>query len=378
MDFLALGAADYITTPVRDVDLLPRIWRFAAKPTEEDSTAKNLKEKIGLGEMVGRSPAFLAEVRKIPVVARCDAAVLITGETGTGKEAFARALHYLSPRSGHPFVAVSCGAIPSDLVENELFGHVRGAFTGAHASQPGLVLEANGGTLFLDDVDALPLAAQVKFLRVLQEKEYKELGSTKTRRADIRVVSTTNTDLEEAVKTGRFRSDLFYRLSVIPLALPPLRDRKEDIPLLAQHFIEKHSFEFGKEGVSLSADALSVLINHDWSGNVRELENVVERAVVFCTGSAIEPSHVILPAAVGGTGAHGPDTFKEAKAKMIAQFERGYVEDLLRKHRGNISAAARAAQKNRRAFWELVRKHGINTSDLENNPFATSDKPAQG
>jgi two-component system, NtrC family, response regulator GlrR len=261
-------------------------------------------------------------------------------------------------------VAVNCGAIPSDLVENELFGHVRGAFTGAHASQPGLVFEANGGTLFLDDVDALPLTAQVKFLRFLQEKEYKQLGSTKTLRADIRVVSTTNTDLEGAVKIGKFRSDLFYRLNVIPLVLPSLRERMEDLPLLAQHFIEKYAYDFGKEVTSLSSDALSLLMAHDWSGNIRELENVMERAVVFCTGPVISPAHIILPGPTGQSAPLHTESLREAKAKMIAQFEKGYIEDLLRRHRGNISEAARAARKNRRAFWELLRKYKVNAETL--------------
>ncbi|OPY75229.1 MAG: Transcriptional regulatory protein ZraR [Syntrophorhabdus sp. PtaU1.Bin153] len=359
VEVLKLGATDFIVPPLKPNDVLPRLWRVLDQRRNGDPLAFVLKKKLGLEQLVGESPAFLAEIQKIPLVAKCDASVLITGETGTGKELCARAVHYLSPRSGQSFIPVSCGAIPSELVENELFGHARGAFTGAHAPQPGLIREANGGTLFLDDIDCLPLQAQVKFLRFLQEREYKQLGSTKTNRADLRVVAATNINLENGVKDGKFRQDLFYRLNVIPINLPALRDRKEDIPLLAHHFLAKYSRDFGKECRGFSPEAVAVLSAHEWSGNVRELENVIERAVVFSEGTVIRPDDIMLrvPRAVDLPASS--ESFRMAKARVVEQFEREYIEGLLKTHRGNITRAAQAAEKNRRAFWELIRKHRI-------------------
>ena len=284
MEILRLGASDFIAPPLMAIDVLPRVWRALEQKRQEDPLTLALKKKLGLEQFVGENAGFLTEIQKIPLVARCDATVLISGETGTGKELCARALHYLSPRSGRPFIPINCGAIPSELIENELFGHKRGAYTGADTLQLGLIHEADGGTLFLDDVECLPLQAQVKFLRLLQEKEYKPLGSTKTYHADLRVVAATNVELEKEVKEGRFRHDLFYRLNIIPLTLPPLRDRRSDIPVLAHHFLDKYCRDFNKECKGFSPAAMAALMNHDWSGNVRELENVVERALIFCLG----------------------------------------------------------------------------------------------
>src|SRR5207249_2674934 len=207
---------------------------------------QHLKEKLGLQQFLGESAAFVNELKKIPAIARHGASVLISGETGTGKEMFARAVHYLSPRSGKPFVAVNCGAIPVELMENELFGHATGAFTGASSTTAGLVREADGGTLFLDEIDALPLPAQVKLLRFLQEQEYRPLGSAKVCKSDVRIITASNADFAEALRLGRFRQDLYYRLAVIPLSLPPLRERIGDVPLLARHFLEKYSAAFDK------------------------------------------------------------------------------------------------------------------------------------
>ena len=219
----------------------------------DEKLLSSLKEKLGLRKLVGRNAAFLAEVNKIPLIARCDANVLIAGETGTGKEIFARSIHYLGRRAPKPFIPVSCGAIPSDLFENELFGHERGAFTGAMTAQTGLIQEAEGGTLFLDDIDCIPVRAQMKVLRFLQEKEFRPLGSARTQHSDTRIIASTNTDLAKAVSQDVFRRDLFYRLNVIAITLPPLRDRIEDIPLLARHFIEKYSEEFDREIKEISS-----------------------------------------------------------------------------------------------------------------------------
>src|SRR5215813_1684731 len=253
---LQAGAADFLTPPLRPADTLPRVWRLLDRLSRKDKFAQALKESVGLKRLIGRTPVFLAELKKIPLIARCDNHVLITGETGTGKEMFARAIHYLSPRSDKPFVPVNCGAIPVDLVENELFGHERGAFTGAHTAHAGLIEEAEGGTLFLDEIDSLPLLAQVKLLRFLQSKEYRPLGGTKTLKADVRIIAATNANLEEALKAGKIRQDLYYRLNVIPIRLPSLRDRLEDIPLLAKHFLARYAGEFNKPVTGFSPGAI--------------------------------------------------------------------------------------------------------------------------
>jgi len=311
---------------------------------------------LEIGQLIGESPCFLAEVRKLPRVAQCDASVLIAGETGTGKELCAKAIHSLSPRSGGCFTPLNCGAVPVDLLENELFGHERGAFTGAALARTGLIHETQGGTLFLDEIDCLPSAAQVKLLRLLQEKEYRPLGSGKMRQADIRVIAATNVDLQEALNQGRLRRDLYYRLNIFSLTLPPLRERLQDIPLLARHFLAKYSTRFCKSVKDFAVDAMKKLLLHPWPGNVRELEHVVERATALTNEPVIQAADIDLPHTTDG---HVPESFQEAKARMIAQFERTYVQGLLLTHQGNITRAAEAAQKNRRAFWELIRKHRI-------------------
>jgi two-component system response regulator GlrR len=361
-ELLKLGVSDFITPPLKAVDVLPRIWRLLEQRRSAERLIRSLKEKVGLKQLVGKSPSFLGEIEKIPMVAKCDASVLILGETGTGKELFARAIHYLSSRASKPFIPTSCGAIPLELVENELFGHIQGAFTGASSAQPGLIHEAHGGTLFLDEIDCLPLLSQVKFLRFLQEKEYKQLGSAKVHHADVRVVAATNIDLEKAVKEGKFRQDLYYRLNIIPLLLPPLRERKEDIPVLANHFSDKHASEVKGKAKEFTREAIQKLMAYDWPGNVRELENVIERAVIFSKGAIIECADVVLPRAEG-RAAH--ESFKAAKARAIEEFERRYIQDLLVTHEGNISRAAEAVQKNRRAFWELIRKYKIDVPNLK-------------
>jgi len=328
---------------------------------EGETVTQTLKEKLGLQQLVGESPAFLAEMKKLRAVARCDVNVLISGETGTGKELCARAIHYLSPRTHKPFIPVNCGAIPAELVENELFGHERGAFTDASTSQCGLIHEAEGGTLFLDEIDCLPALAQVKLLRFLQEKEYRRLGSTKTYQADVRIITATNSGLEETVRTGKLRRDLYYRLNVLLLTLPPLRERREDIPRLARHFLAKYAAEFNKQVTDFSADAIPALVVYEWPGNVRELEHIVEQAVVLSEQEVIHKADIVLPRVE--TPPH-QGSFREAKAKVIAQFERTYIQELLLAYQGNITKAAQAAQKNRRAFWQLMHKHHIDAHDF--------------
>ena len=359
---LKFGATDFITPPLKNMEILPRLWRLLEHQHEQNTLTFRLKKKLGLKQLVGESLLFLDEIKKIPTIAKCDANVLISGETGTGKELCARAIHYLSPRAGKPFIPFNCGTIPTELMENELFGHVQGAFTGASTTQPGLIGAADGGTMFLDDIDGLPATSQAKLLRFLQEKEYRQLGSAKMFQADVRVIAATNIQLEAAVDAGKLRQDLYYRLNVLPLTLPALRDRREDVPLLAGHFLNKYAVAFKKNITGFTSGAMKMLMFYDWPGNVRELEHMVERSVLFCEHTVIRGNDIILP--------HQKKpackaSFKEAKAIVINEFERNYLEKLLIAYQGNITRAARDAQKNRRAFWQLIRKHRIDVQTFK-------------
>ena len=357
LELLKKGAVDFITPPLKPVDIVPRVRRLLEIEAESPST--DVKVTLGLRMLVGQNQSFVAEISKIPVIAKCDATVLITGETGTGKELCARAIHYLGPRAKRPFIPINCGAIPSDLAENELFGHERGAYTGAGSSQPGLIEEANCGTLFLDEIDCLSPLTQVKLLRFLQDREYRPLGSTRTRTADVRIIAATNTDIEQSVSEGRVRQDLYYRLHVIPLALLPLRERSDDIPMLAEHFLTQYADGLKKRVTGISTGAMSKLTLYDWPGNVRELEHVIERAVVLCEGAVLTEDDITLS---GSAQTVSHCSFQEGKARVVSQFERDYIKGLLIAYRGNISRAAKAANKNRRAFFELIRKHRIDVS----------------
>jgi two-component system response regulator GlrR len=366
LKLLKVGASDFIVAPLKAAEVLPRSWRLLTQqqPDPEQTLAQTLKAELGLKQLIGESAVFLAQVDKIPLVARCAANVLIGGETGTGKELYARAIHYCSARTSRPFMPVNCGAIPVDLVENELFGHQRGAFTSASTLQPGLIEEADGGTLFLDEIDCLPVMAQVKLLRFLQDKEFRPLGSTRMRRVDVRIIAASNLNLEEAVAHGKMRQDLYYRLNVISLTLPPLRERREDIPLLAHHFLDKYSREFDKKVVDFASDALELLIAYSWPGNVRELEHVIERAIVLCPGPLIHAGDLVISST---QPAGRPESLQQAKAKEIARFEKSYVQGLLSACRGNITKAAQAAQKNRRSFWHLIQKYQIDVDKFKSN-----------
>ena len=361
-DLLKQGATDFITQPLKNMEILPRLWRLLEHKREQNTLAYKLKEKLGLKQMIGESLPFLDEIKKIPTVAKSDANVLINGETGTGKDLCARAIHYLSPRASGPFVPFNCGAIPAELMENELFGHVQGAFSGASTAQAGLISASDSGTLFLDDIDCLPPTSQAKLLRFLQEKEYRQLGSPKIYCADVRVIAATNSDLEAAVHAGKIRRDLYYRLNVIPLILPALKDRREDIPLLARHFLIKYANDFQKQITGFAPEAMETLMFYDWPGNVRELEHVVQRTVLFCEHKTIREIDLFLPRAKTATYKL---SFKEAKANVVNRFERSYIERLLFSYKGNITKAAQAAQKNRRAFWQLIRKHQIDVQTFK-------------
>src|SRR6266536_1087221 len=299
------GAYDYLTKPFDDVELVARAVAKAAERkhlfdrNRELETALRQKEGVPAGDgLVGTSGPMREVTRMIDAVAYSAATVLVQGESGTGKELVARALHAKSPRRGQPFVALNCGALTETLLESELFGHVKGAFTGAQRAQKGLFDAADGGTIFLDEIGDIPPATQVRLLRVLQEGEIKRVGSAESVRVDVRVIAATHRDLPKLVKSGKFREDLFYRLNVINIPLPPLRDRVEDVPLLAHHFLRRYAERLSKKVRSVAPEALELLSSYRWPGNVRELENAIERAVVLCRGDVVGPAD--LPPAVTG------------------------------------------------------------------------------
>jgi len=324
-----------------------------------NAPSPNLVHPNHAAPLVGTSPAFLSAIAQLPAIARSPATVLIAGETGSGKELIARAVHYLGTRSNFPFVAVSCACFQPSLIEDELFGHERGAFTDAHVRRPGLFATADRGTLFLDEVDALSPGAQAALLRVLQDRRYRAVGSDVEQQADVRILAATNTRLDAALQSGSFRVDLYYRLCVFTVNVPPLRERREDILPLADHFIRKYA---GSDASvpALSAGAGDVLLSYDWPGNVRELENAITRSLAYCRGGVIEPEDLCLPSDRAGSGeATSAGVFKAAKRQAIETFERAYLRRLMLEHQGNVSRAARAAGKERRDFGRLLKKHRI-------------------
>jgi DNA-binding NtrC family response regulator len=348
----AAAVDDFVLWPAPRDEVRLRLARVGLPP---ERAAERLAESMALGEMVGRDPAFLAVVTKLPRLAAADAPVLLTGETGTGKELCARALHFLGRRRTAPFIPVDCGALPDLLFESEVFGHARGAFTDAHCEQRGLVAMAEGGTLFLDEIDTLSAGAQTKLLRFLEEHTYRPLGTDRFHSADVNVTSATNQDLEELVRQGRFRSDLFFRVAGLRLRLPPLRERPGDIDVLARHFLAQYRRD-GMPARVLSDAASQALRNHPWPGNVRELANVVRSAATLAPQRRILPEDLALPSSpqpAAGT------CYRHLRASVVASFERSYLEDLLRRHRGNLTQASREAGQDRRAFSRLVRKHAI-------------------
>ena len=305
--------------------------------------------------MIGDSPAFNQALRVVDKIARFDVPVLIEGETGTGKELAARAIHYQGPRRDHPFVPVNCGAIPDSLIENELFGHDRGAFTDARDHRRGLVAYARRGTLFLDEVDMLSAKAQVTLLRFVQDQQYRPLGSNRHEEADVRIIAATNANLEALASTSRFRSDLFYRLRILHLTMPPLRERRGDPALLTEHFIAKLAVRFDEPVKSIGPATLAWFDRYEWPGNIRELENLICRNFLLADEGVIE----IAPPT--GTALADPLVlnFSDAKAIVLQRFERRYLESLLTRANGNVTLAASLAGKERRALGKMLKKHHL-------------------
>jgi len=367
------GAYDFIEKPFDQERIIHSLKRCLER-------VRLLKENQRLQQQLGAQAAFpgfhgnsgrMREVFElINKVADTDVTVLIRGESGTGKELAARALHASSGRAAKPFVAVNCPALPAEILESELFGYVRGAFTGAAHDKKGLFLEAQGSTLLLDEIGDLPLSLQTKLLRVLQEKEIMPLGQTKSMAVDVRVLATTNQDLEEKIRRGDFREDLFYRLNVVPLVMPSLQERPEDIPLLAHHFLEKYSAEYGREGLFFSEEARQVMLRRSWPGNVRELQNVIKRAVLLATSEEISPAELgcggVAREECWGAATLGQLPYNRAKQELVAGFSREYLNRALQRSGGNVTAAAKASGLGRQAFQRLLRRFGRATDQSSN------------
>ncbi len=397
------GAYHFLTKPFHSNDAVAHAVQKAAEHRRLVDRTRKLEQvllsKERFGEIIGDSPRMLEVYRLIEGVANTSSTVLILGESGTGKELVARAIHQQSPRAKKPFVAVNCGAIPKELVESELFGHVRGAFTGAQAARTGLFESADGGTILLDEVGDLPLAAQVKLLRVLQEGEIKRVGADETRTVDVRVLAATNLDLVSRIQSGEFRRDLYYRLNVIALELPSLRDRGDDVLLLASHYLQKFARSMQREPKRLGPDAIRVLREYDWPGNVRELEHAIEHAMVLAQRDVIaaadlpfnrpsmfresttlpgvappaRPSDAMISGSAAGSvapvtpgRAPAPSRspfgdlvqlqYPEAKRQLLALFDEQYTSDLLNRAGGNMSEAARLAGLDRSNFRRLIKR----------------------
>ncbi len=345
------GAFGYLTKPFDDRELKATIDKGLAQQrmSREIQRLKSLvKELYGLENVIARSPAMQRLFQKIAQVADSDATILLCGETGTGKEVLARVIHTNSRRVKMPFVALNCAAIPEALFESELFGHVRGAFTSAIATKRGFFQSANGGTLFLDEIAELPLSMQVKLLRAVQEREIREVGAEYVTKVDVRIVAATNKDLTEAVKAGTFRHDLYYRISVVPLTVPTLRERKDDIPLLAQHFLKHSATRANKDVRGFTSAAMHRLMVYPWPGNVRELENAIEKAVVMSRQDMISPD--LLPSL-----GMAPDIAMKPLTEAKEEFERTYLRNVLQMTGGNISRAAQFAGRYRADFYKMLK-----------------------
>lgn len=352
------GAHDYLTKPFAPTDLLYRIKQaldVRRLKGEVERLRTLVQERYHFDNIIASSDKMQQVLRQVTQIAATDSTVCLYGESGTGKELIARAIHVASRREQGPFVAINCGAIPEGLLENELFGHTKGAYTGADRAKNGLLQQAEGGTLFLDEISELPPALQVKFLRVLQEREFYPLGAEQPLKVDIRLLTATNQDLAKCVLEGKFREDLYYRIHVIPISLPPLRERPEDIALLAPYFLQRFSRETGKEIQGFTPEALQRLMQYQWPGNVRELANVIERAVVLTTNSVIASGLLLLGHKQAPSFQPELVPLKEAREK----FEKNYLVRLLTTVKGNVSRAAERARKDRAEFYRLLRKHAL-------------------
>lgn len=378
------GAYGFLTKPFDDHELLQKLGHGVERlrlRREVDGLRRLVGEPSSGARLLGVSAAIIAVRELINRIAPSESTVLILGESGTGKEVAARSIHDLSGRRDAPFIPINCGALPADLLESELFGYQRGAFTGAERDKEGLFAAADGGTLFLDEIGDAPPSVQVKLLRVLQERSYLPVGSTESRNTDVRIIAATNRDLRAEVAEGRFREDLFYRLHVVPVLMPALRNRREDIPLLAELFLSRGAAQHGVNTPHLSHEALSLLMSHDWPGNVRELANVVEAASLLTTDGVLRPAHVLTVLPQQPQVGAAPNSILADPTPMLSQeilgatelppmreareaFDRAYLQETLRRAGGNVSAAAKMSGRNRTDLYDLLRRYEIDANDF--------------
>jgi len=376
VDAMKLGAAEFLTKPFHPEQLLStarRLLESRAGATRDDPPDSDTGPEPAFDGIVGRSLPMRRLIEMVRRVARVEADALITGETGTGKELVARSLHGRSRRRQGRFVPVDCGAIPEDLLESEFFGHERGAFTGAHTRSIGLLEFAHRGTFFLDEVAELSPRLQVKLLRVLQERRIRRVGGRDEVPVDVRVVAATSRDLAEEIRAGRFREDLFYRINVARIDLPPLRERDGDVPILVAHFLERYSEELGSPAASVEEEALDALGRYPWPGNVRELQNVVKRSLALCRHETVSIDD--LPEEVVGSAGRAPARepgFFGARAQRVAAFEKEYLVALLRTTCGEVARAARQARIPRGTLYRLLNKH-----EIDPEQFRCADEPAE-
>jgi nitrogen regulation protein NR(I) len=388
VEAIKAGAFDYVTKPFDQAELSAVILKAAR--TRQSSLRSVRADGRTRAAIIGESPGMQEVFRVIDKVAPTPSTVLVTGESGTGKELVATALHEGSPRRDRPFIKVNCAAIPKDLVESELFGYERGAFTGAVTSKPGRFELADGGTLFLDEIGEIPVEMQVKLLRALQESEFERVGGIKTVRVDVRLIAATNRELQEEIDAGRFRKDLYYRLAVVPIRLPALRERRGDIPMLARHFLEKYNRRLGKSLSGLTPECELALQGYAWPGNIRELENLMERVVLFADGPEVQaadlpeplrpgpsplappgpppathPTPIPLGSLMGHDGAHGEGGLKEVVRMRAAELERDLIQRALEETGGNVTRAAKLLQISRKSLQTKMKEFGLREASSE-------------
>lgn len=366
------GASDYVTKPFSPEELILIVNNVLEKQSlvnEIRVLRREVEGRYSFGNIIGKNPGMQEVYDLISNVADTDATVLIRGETGTGKELVAKSIHFNSRRKDNAFVSLNCGALPETLLESELFGYEKGAFTGAIRQKIGKFEYADGGTVFLDEVSDLSPATQVKLLRVLQERVIERVGGNGQIEVDVRIIAATNKDLEEEVAEGRFREDLYYRLNVVPIKLPPLRERKEDIPLLAKHFLAKYARLLNKDVTIMPQEVLNEMMAYDWPGNVRQLENLIERAIIMAKGNTI--THIDLSDDLrrrkieppGQLAVHLP--FKEAKERVVKEYERDYFINLLGRCRGNITQSAKISQLDMKTLRRKMKEYGLKKKDFK-------------
>ena len=376
---MKLGAFDYLSKPF-DPDELKLVVGRALERRRLVSENRSLKDEVSskyrFENIIGSSPPMQAVYRLIAKCAPTNTTVLITGESGTGKEMIARAIHYNSLRKDHPFVTVDCNTLSENLLESELFGHVKGSFTGAATSKRGMFEVANNGTLFLDEFGNIPLSTQAKLLRVIQEREFRAVGSTEVQKTNVRLVAATNKDLKAMVAEGTFREDLYYRVNVFPIQAPALRERRDDIPALAFHFLRSHCGELGKKVPEISDGAMSLLTSYSWPGNVRELENAIQRAVILCSDNVIRRANLAsvidAPAQtafeVPRTGEDLKRVKKAAREKSVEEIEKRFVQETLRRNDANVTRSAEETGMQRANFQALMKKYNIRVRDTGQRP----------